>query len=568
MDEKIERIIGNISDLSDLFQFEENAMHQEALSPEVKSAIDERAIELGVSIVQEKTGLNLESLSPAEKKIIRAVSEYNVIKKRKGSGAWRTFGQLKHRGLIEAAEKSVIKSKPTQGYEELAEADLSDLSYEQIIVDHPEEFSPRALWYARRTLGLSNENDKPPAESTLPVQERTEQLLNWLKDRSAKEGGYPGGFSNAEAASALGMDDLSRHGQAYGNIQSRIDFACYLANLPPLGLCAEAPFDKAWGQDEREWTFPIRQMIAAAQSRVWRDSDFEVILQHTRQLPGQAYVSWKKELSEQEQKVKSWAFGLEPQNVTSAIAPSANGEKKRKNPNWSRDELILALDLYMDVEGQLLDDSDDRVIALSELLNSLYKGDANQNFRNPNGVSMKLANFSRFDPQHIAEGRKGLTRGSKADEEVWNDFSADVAKLKRVANSIRGAASSNATVSLNEDADDSETSVAKEGKILTRLHRSRERSPAIVKKKKKSVLQKTGQLACEVCSFDFKKRYGDHGEGFIECHHIKPLSEYDDEKETKLSDLALVCSNCHRMIHARKNWLTVEELKKIISKHS
>ena len=63
--------------------------------------------------------------------------------------------------------------------------------------------------------------------------------------------------------------------------------------------------------------------------------------------------------------------------------------------------------------------------------------------------------------------------------------------------------------------------------------------------------------------FDFNKTYGDHGFGYIEAHHKVPLYEINAKVETKLSDLAFLCSNCHRMIHReRKDWLSLEELKK------
>ena len=76
--------------------------------------------------------------------------------------ATRTLIQLRNRGLIGAAEAAVSRSTPTQGFQTLADADLVDLSYEQIIVDHPEEFSLRAIWFSRRTLRLPNEGDRPP----------------------------------------------------------------------------------------------------------------------------------------------------------------------------------------------------------------------------------------------------------------------------------------------------------------------------------------------------------------------------------------------------------------------
>ena len=57
---------------------------------------------------------------------------------------------------------------------------------------------------------------------------------------------------------------------------------------------------------------------------------------------------------------------------------------------------------------------------------------------------------------------------------------------------------------------------------------------------------------CQACGFKFEKMYGDLGAGFIECHHLDPLSEREgQERLTTLEDLTVLCSNCHRMIHRR-----------------
>ena len=53
----------------------------------------------------------------------------------------------------------------------------------------------------------------------------------------------------------------------------------------------------------------------------------------------------------------------------------------------------------------------------------------------------------------------------------------------------------------------------------------------------------------------------------IECHHIKPLHTLAEAQTTRLEDLALLCSNCHRMVHARRPWLTVDDLKSLLSRH-
>lgn len=103
-----------------------------------------------------------------------------------------------------------------------------------------------------------------------------------------------------------------------------------------------------------------------------------------------------------------------------------------------------------------------------------------------------------------------------------------------------------------------------EGRILYRMHRDRERNADIVERKKNDFLKKHKCLRCEICGFDFAETYGDRGKGFIECHHMIPVSQLDPGKKTRLKDLCLVCSNCHRMLH-RGGLCTPEELRKILS---
>lgn len=70
---------------------------------------------------------------------------------------------------------------------------------------------------------------------------------------------------------------------------------------------------------------------------------------------------------------------------------------------------------------------------------------------------------------------------------------------------------------------------------------------------------------CMACGFDFEEVYGELGKGFIEVHHIKPLSTLNEEIVINpATDLICLCSNCHRMIHRGKNLLSLEELRLII----
>jgi predicted HNH restriction endonuclease len=103
---------------------------------------------------------------------------------------------------------------------------------------------------------------------------------------------------------------------------------------------------------------------------------------------------------------------------------------------------------------------------------------------------------------------------------------------------------------------------APEGRLLWKIHLERERNPALVKKKKRTVLRATGSLACEVCGFDFFKTYGQLGREFAECHHRTPLSLLAGIRDTRLEDLDIVCANCHRMLHRGK--LTIAELQNLL----
>jgi predicted HNH restriction endonuclease len=429
--------------LDDLSRLEGNVERLKASTNEVGAAIRAKSTELGRALVAERTGIDLTDLSPAEEKIVRAASEYAGIQKRLGNPATRTFSQLKNRGLIGAAEVSVMKSKPTQGFTALEDADLVELSYEQIIVDHPEEFSLRAQWYSRRALGLPNDTDKPPAPGASLTQERTGQLLRWLRDNAASNGGHLGEFTNAEAAATIGLTNMHRSGRVFGNIQSRIDFACYSLNLPPLGLLADEPFDLAWSQQDRDWAFPIEVMQVAARARVWRDQDFELVLNEAERLPGQAHISWKRALKDDEAKVRAWAFGLanaDPNKFADGGDDEDGGSVVKRNPVWTRDELVLALDLYLHNRLSPPSKASAEVAELSAFLGHLAgarSGSDAQTFRNVNGVYMKMMNFRRFDPEYTVDGKVGLVRGNKLEEVVWNEFHADAAKLASAVSAIR-----------------------------------------------------------------------------------------------------------------------------------
>ena len=93
---------------------------------------------------------------------------------------------------------------------------------------------------------------------------------------------------------------------------------------------------------------------------------------------------------------------------------------------------------------------------------------------------------------------------------------------------------------------------AHEGSLRQRLvaHRGRERRLRQAKMTA-ALKENRGHLVCEVpgCGFDFLKVYGSLGRGYAQVHHLEPLGSRRRASRTSLSQLVVVCANCHAMIH-------------------
>jgi hypothetical protein len=90
-----------------------------------------------------------------------------------------------------------------------------------------------------------------------------------------------------------------------------------------------------------------------------------------------------------------------------------------------------------------------------------------------------------------------------------------------------------------------------EGELEEALRSHRKREARLRSKKIAQVLRDKGKLECEVpgCGFDFLEVYGEIGRGFAHVHHLLPLDDPRRPSRTRLSDLAIVCPNCHAIVH-------------------
>ena len=91
----------------------------------------------------------------------------------------------------------------------------------------------------------------------------------------------------------------------------------------------------------------------------------------------------------------------------------------------------------------------------------------------------------------------------------------------------------------------------------------RTRNPALVRAAKRGFKQLHGRLFCEACGFDFEESYGERGRDYIEAHHKVPIGTLRGPVRLTVGDIAVVCANCHRVLH-RPPWITLDELSVIV----
>lgn len=93
--------------------------------------------------------------------------------------------------------------------------------------------------------------------------------------------------------------------------------------------------------------------------------------------------------------------------------------------NWTREETILAFNLYCKIPFGSIDSRNPKIIELANLIN-----------RTPSSVGLKLANLASFDPHLMARGIKGMANASKLDKQIWDEFTNNWDELAFESESI------------------------------------------------------------------------------------------------------------------------------------
>ena len=228
---------------------------------------------------------------------------------------------------------------------------------------------------------------------------------------------------------------------------------------------------------------------------------------------------------------------------------------KSRKRSWTREEVILAMDLYLD-KGMAQQEDWDELSAYLRGLPVEQDLAADPTFRNAQGVRNKLYNIQWLD----TDGQQGREKGGEATRAAWEEFKEKQGEVPAEAAAVRRAYADLEHRGQNEPEPDEYE--AEEGAVVMRVHRHRERDGQITRRKRDKVLDETGTLACEACGFDSQAAYGIPG--IAECHHLKAVSALGPGERTRLSDLRIVCPTCHRIIHSKRPWLTWDELVALV----
>lgn len=227
------------------------------------------------------------------------------------------------------------------------------------------------------------------------------------------------------------------------------------------------------------------------------------------------------------------------------------------NPNWTRDETILALELFLTCSQTVPPPTDSRIQELSTLLRSLPLHDPSvrqPSFRNPDGVGFKLQNL-----RQLATGL-GLEHVSTIDKQVWADLGTRREEVQEIAVLIRANANHPGLLGVCSEGDDDQ--VFFEGRIATALHKTKERDRRL-RKRLLSARRRSGALTCDLCGTASRVLDPSFEDATFEAHHLAGV-----QQEVRLSDLALLCATCHRLIHRaislERRWLGLAAARQVL----
>lgn len=222
--------------------------------------------------------------------------------------------------------------------------------------------------------------------------------------------------------------------------------------------------------------------------------------------------------------------------------------------SWTRDEIILGLDVLYSCDGRRINPTNPALVELSELLNRLPIIPTNRRypaFRNPVGVSSMLRNF--WNEVYVASS--GFYVGSQfhvVDDEFRNDHT----RLHRIAEAIRRNASALNQIPFGDPA---EEDGFPEGAILAHLHHIIEEQLS---------RRYPVHSECEICGIRPGNIYVNlPGASLLALHLLVPPEDILFETCYTEKNTLSVCPNCRRVLHLKRPWNTRKRCGDIISQY-
>ncbi len=139
-----------------------------------------------------------------------------------------------------------------------------------------------------------------------------------------------------------------------------------------------------------------------------------------------------------------------------------------------------------------------------------------------------------------------------SDEEIIQDYKAMLNFYSFLVDNDNSSASEDESTELVS------SDVFFEDTRKKKKHERIERNQSLSKK-----VKSIHGYTCQACGFNFEDFYGPSGKGFIEAHHLIPISSIINQQVSldPKSDFAVLCANCHRMIHKLNTPNNLELLK-------
>ena len=163
-----------------------------------------------------------------------------------------------------------------------------------------------------------------------------------------------------------------------------------------------------------------------------------------------------------------------------------------------------------------------------------------------------LEEGGRNRPYRITVAGRSYYLQHKDSLDALTDF-----PLRHTENDLKRLASGKPVVVLDDY-------LVREGQLRARTVEYRSRSQ-LLRAKAVEFYTRCGSIACQACRFEFEQAYGAIGEGYIQIHHLRPVSFLSGEPmnlQRALRNVRPLCANCHQMVHTRTPPLPIDTLRK------